>query len=200
MTDLGQRVLDALGETFRKQAGSLLEPIVEALVEPGTVVDDLLETTTRGWAAVYDLDTTPAPATLGAATGTQMPAGLTLEQQRAYLRDQPSRRRGSVASIRAAAEAAAPGRRVDLFERDGSPWHLEVRLTGGAADAPTIDAVTAAVQRQKPVGITLEVAVVAGATINHVKLHHGPTIAQLATQFATVGDLATHIPEGGTAP
>lgn len=199
MTALGDRVLAGLGDTFRKRAGALLAPIVEGLVEPAVPIDDTLDPTDRGWARIFDATTTTQPATLGAATGTTIPSGLTLEQQRAYLLEQPGRRRGSVASIRAAAEAAAPGRRVDLFEREGSPWHLEVRLTGGLADA-TVDAVTDAVQRQKPTGITLDVTVVAGATVNHVKLHHGPTVAQLATQFATVGDLATHIPEGGTAP
>lgn len=200
MTAIGDRVLDALGETFRERAGALLAPVVEAIVGPAGTVDDLVEPTARGWARAYDLDTTTAPATLGAATGTQIPSGLTLEQQRTYLREQPSRRRGSASSIDAAARAAAPGRRVDLFERLGSPWHLEVRLTGGTADPETIDAVTAAVEVQKPVGITLDVTVVAGASIAHVVAHHGPTIADLAAQFPTINDLATHVPEGGTTP
>lgn len=200
MTAFGERVLVGLGETFRKRAGDLLSRIVEGLVQPAARIDDLVAPTERGWPRLFDLDTTTAPATLGAATGTQIPAGLTLEEQRTYLREQPSRRRGSASSIDAAARAAAPGRRVDLFERLGSPWHLEVRLTGGTNDADTIAAVTEAVLRQKPVGITLTVTVTAGATVLHVKNHHGPSVAQLATQFATVGDLATHIPEGGTTP
>jgi hypothetical protein len=197
---LGDRVLDGLGETFRKQAGPLLAPIVEALVAPAVAIDELLEPTAGGWARAFDLDTTTVPAMIGAATGTPIPSGLTLEEQRAYLREQPGRRRGSAASIIAAARAAAPGRQVDLFERLGSPWHLQVRLTGGANDAGTIAAVEEAVQRQKPVGITLEVVVVAGATYQHMINHHGPTYAAQAAAFGTYEDERTHVPEGGTTP
>lgn len=197
---VAERALEGLGEAFRDRAGPLLQPVLEALADPADDVDDHVAPTPGGWARLFDLDTTAAPATLGAVTGTQLPSGLTLEQQRTYLREQPSRRRGSAASIEAAARAAAPGRQVDLFERLGSPWHLQVRLTGGTSDPATITAVEAAVALQKPVGITLEVVVVAGASVNHVKTHHGPSVAQLATQFATVDDLATHVPEGGTTP
>jgi hypothetical protein len=200
MTELGDRVLDALGETYRKRAGALLAPVVESFVGPAVDLDQMLEPTDRGWARIYDATQTPAPATLGAATGTPIPSGLTLEQQRAYLVEQPGRRRGSAASIIAAARAAAPGRQVDLFERDGSPWRLEVRLTGGAADAPTIAAVTDAVQRQKPVGIILEVTVTAGATYDHMRLHHGATYNAQAAAFGTYDDERTHVPEGGTTP
>lgn len=200
MTAVGDRVLDALGETFRKRAGTLVTPVVESLIGPAATVDDLVAPTDRGWSRVFDLDTTTAPATLGAATGTQLPSGLTLEQQRTYLREQPSRRRGSASSIIAAARAAAPGRLVDLFERDGSPWRLEVRLTGGANDTATIDAVTAAVNAQKPVGIILEVTVVAGASYNHLRLHHGPTYNTQAAAFGSYDDERTHAPEGGTTP
>jgi hypothetical protein len=200
VTAVGARVLDALGETFRKRAGTLVTPVVESLIEPATTIDDLVDPTPGGWSRVFDLDTTTAPATLGAATGTQLPPGLTLEQQRTYLREQPSRRRGSASSIIAAARAAAPGRMVDLFERDGSPWRLEVRLTGGANDAGTIAAVTTAVNAQKPVGIILEVTVVAGASYEHMRLHHGATYAAQAAAFGTYEDERTHIPEGGTTP
>ena len=194
------RVLAALGETFRRRAGDLLEPVVEAYAETVVPTDELLEPVTGGWSRLYDLDQTPLPATLGAATGTPIPSGLTITEQRTYLRDQPRRRRGSAASITAAARLAAPGRRVDLFERQGSPWNLEVRLTGGAADPDVIAAVEEAVQRQKPTGITLDVTVTAGATVAHVAAEHGPTVADLAAEFPTVADLATHVPEGGTIP
>lgn len=200
MTELGARVLDALGDTYRRRAGALLAPVVESFVGPAVDLDQLLEPTDRGWSRIYDVDETPAPATLGAATGTPIPSGLTLEQQRTYLREQPGRRRGSAASIIAAARAAAPGRQVDLFERNGSPWQLEVRLTGGPADAPTIAAVTAAVQRQKPVGIILTVTVVAGASYQHFINHHGPTYADEMAAFDTYDLMTTHIPEGGTTP
>jgi hypothetical protein len=201
MTAFADRALDAMGEAFRDRAGPLLPPIVEALTDPAADVDDLLAPTGPSdvprWS---DLDETPIPATLGAATGTRIPSGLTLEQQRTFLREQPARRRGSAASIAAAARAAAPGRRVDLFERQGGAYGLEVRLTGGTNDAATLAAVQAAVALQKPVGITLTVTFAPGATFNHVKTQHGPTLGQLATQFATLGALATHVPEGGTTP
>lgn len=200
MSAVGDRVLDALGVTFRKRAGALLPPVVEALADPLADVDDVVAPTAGGWARIVDLDTTTQPATLGAATGTQIPSGLDLEAQRTYLREQPNRRRGSAASIIAAARAAAPGRTVELFERLGSPWNLEVRLTGGVGDAPTLAAVREAVERQKPVGITLSVVHVAGGSFDHMRLHHGPTFTAQAAAFDTFDDERTHIPEGGTTP
>lgn len=200
MTELGDRVLDALGETFRKRAGALLAPVVESFVGPAVAMDQMLEPTERGWARIFDAAETPSPATVGAATGTPIPSGLTLDQQRAYLLEQPGRRRGSAGAIIAAARAAAPGRQVDLFERLGSPWNLQVRLTGGANDAPTIAAVRAAVDRQKPVGITLDVVIVAGASYDHMRLHHGATYNAQAAAFGTYEDERVHIFEGGTTP
>lgn len=200
MTLVGDRVLAALGPTFRKRAGALITPLVEALASPLVEVDELVEPTAGGWPRIFDLDTTTAPGTLGAATGTLLPAGLTLEAQRAYLRDQPSRRRGSAASIIAAARAAAPGRQVDLFERLGSPWNLQVRLTGGADDPTVKEAVRVAVGLQKPVGITLDVIVVQGATYDHMRLHHGTTYNAQAAAFGTYDDERTHVAEGGTTP
>lgn len=199
-SELAGRVLAGLGETFRQHAGALLVPVVEAFVGPAVDMDQMLEPTEEGWSRIFDAAETPAPATLGAATGTPIPSGLTLAQQRTYLVEQPGRRRGSAASILAAARAAAPGRQVDLFERLTSPWKLQVRLTGGANDAPTIAAVTAAVNRQKPVGIILEVVVAAGASFDHMRIHHGPTFADQAAAFGTFDDERTHIPEGGTTP
>jgi hypothetical protein len=200
VTAVGERVLNAVGPTFRRRAGVLLEPLVEALAVPLVEVDELVEPTAGGWARVFDLDTTTAPSTLGAATGTLIPSGLTLEDQRAFLLEQPARRRGSADSIIAAARAAAPGRQVDLFERLGSPWHLEVRLTGGADDPAVTAAVRAAVELQKPVGITLDVVIVAGATFDHMRIHHGPTFDDQAAAFGTFEDERTHTPEGGTTP
>ncbi|HXH77325.1 hypothetical protein [Nocardioides sp.] len=200
MTAFGDRVRAGLGDTLVRRSGPLLTPVIEGLVGPATTVDDLVAETDGGWAAIFDLDVTPAPATLGAATGTLIPAGLTLEQQRTYLREQPGRRRGSASSIIAAARAAAPGRLVDLFERLGSPWNLEVRLTGGSNDPITLAAVETAVRAQKPVGITLTVTLVAGASYDHLRLHHGTTYDAQAAAFGTYDDERTHLPEGGTTP
>lgn len=200
MSAVGSRILVALGATFRKRAGALVVPVVESLATPLAAVDGVVAPTARGWPRLFDLATTTSPGTLGAATGTRLPPGLTLEQQRTYLAQQPARRRGSAPSIVAAARAAAPGRQVDLFERLGSAWNLQVRLTGGSNDPAVIAAVRAAVLLQKPVGITLDVVIVSGASFAHFTNHHGPTFAQLATQFATLGSIATHVPEGGTTP
>lgn len=200
MSELGDRVLAGLGETFRRQAGALLAPVIESFVGPAVDMDQMLEPMPQGWSRIFDATETPAPATLGAATGTPIPSGLTLAEQRTYLVEQPGRRRGSAASIIAAARQAAPGRQVDLFERLGSPWNLQVRLTGGASDPTTIENVRVAVARQKPVGITLDVIVVQGATYDHMRLHHGATYTAQAAAFGTYDDERTHVAEGGTTP
>lgn len=206
------RILEALGETFVRRAGALLEPLVDGLTEPLADVDELLQPTERGWARGLDLEETPIPAWIGAATGTKVPGGLTLEQQRDYVRDRPAWRRGTPQAIRGAVRAVLVGstRRVELVERNGSPWRLKVRVW--ALELPSYDPdgpdtgqeaeteVVAAARTQVPVGIVVDpdVEVVEGAaTYAHLAAEHG-TYAELLVAFPTPAHAAAHVPEEGT--
>lgn len=194
------RVLEALGQGFRDRAGTLVEPLVGALTEPLSEVDQLVQPTARGWGAALDLDATPAPAWYGNATGTQVPGGLTIEEQREYVRSRPRFRRGSPTAVKGAVAALLTGtRRVDLFERDGSPWHLRVR-TYSAESAGVTDAdIRTAAGTQKPVGITLDAEVALGASYDH----HTAELAsydEFEATYSTYDEASIHVPEEGTAP
>jgi hypothetical protein len=194
------RVLDALGDAFRKHAGPVLDPLVDALAAPIADTDDRLVDTERGWAAAFDLDQTPDPAWLGAAIGSPVPPGLTVEQARTYIRDRPYWRRGTPAAIKAAAASLLAGfTRVDLIERDGSPWRLTLRVYAPGVPAGVSEAdIAAAVAPQKPVGIVLTVEIVGGASFAHMTAGHGPTFADYASAFPTFADARDHLPEEGT--
>jgi hypothetical protein len=102
---LSERFLDGLGPALRTAAGDLLESLVEGYTSELAETDALLQPTPGGWATVYDLNTTPQPRWLGQATGTKVPAGLTLEQQRAYVRDRAAWRRGRVDALASAIQS-----------------------------------------------------------------------------------------------
>lgn len=197
---VADRILAALGEALRRRAGALLEDVVDGYAAPLVRVDELLQPTERGWPAAFDVDATPDPAWVGEATGTTVPRGLTVEDQRAYVRDRASWRRGTPGAIKGAVGQLLTGtRRVDLFERDGSPWHLRVRTysaeSGGVDEADLV----AAARTQKPVGVTLEAEVAMGATFDH----HEAELAsfdEFGTTYSTFDEAEIHVPEEGTAP
>lgn len=202
MTPATARVLDALGEAFQAAAGPALVPLVGALADPLDVTEARVRTTSGGWPAAFDLEQTPDPAWLGRIVGSPPPAGATVDQARAYIRDRPYWRRGSPAAMRAAVQPLlAPGGRVVLIERDGSPWRLTVR-----AFRPDVPAgVTAAdlkraAETQKPVGIVLDAEIVDGATYQHMATEHGPTYADTAAAFPSYATATNHLPENGTLP
>lgn len=194
------RVLDALGEAFIDRAGPLLPLLVHELTRPMVDTDEAIATTDRGWAAIFDLDLTPQPGWLGNATGTQAPTYATTEEQRDYVRERPSWRRATPSSLLAAIRSVYPTGRVDITERDGSPWRISVRVYDAEADADAQRALAIALEEQRPTGIILELLAAEGATIAHAAAEHGPTIADLAADFATIADLVEHIPEEGTIP
>lgn len=194
------RVLAALGENLIKRAGPQLPDLVNAYTTHADDVDALTSTTPRGWPTLVDLDTTPYPDLLGAALGSRVPAGLTKAQQRAYIRQRPRWRRGTAGSIEAAVAAVAPGVRVDLFERDGSPWALTVRVTGSDIQPATLAAIRREVEAQKPAGIVLTFETVAGASYAHMTQEHGPTYADYQARFSTFAAAIQHVPEEGTTP
>lgn len=192
-----QRVLDGMGPAFAEQAGPLLEPFVDGLTSEVAATDALLSPAGEAaWPVVFDLDTTPHPAWLAQLAGTRVPGGLSRQLQREYVRDRRAWRRGTPAAIKAAVQATLRGsRRVELLERDGSPWHLTVQVYDAEVPGGDTAAVLAAAVSQKPVGITVTVEVLSGATVAHMRDFHGPTVADYAAAFATVGDARDHVPE-----
>lgn len=194
------RVIDALGEAFNERSGDLLEPLVESLTLPLADIDDLVQPTDRGWPAALDLEATPIPAWYGVATGTRVPGGLTLEEQRDYVRSRPRFRRGTPQAIKGAVALLLSGtRRVDLFERDGSPWHLRVRTYSAESVGVTEAEILAAAGTQKPVGITLEAETAIGASYDHHTAEHA-TYEDFEAEYSTYDEASVHVPEEGTAP
>jgi hypothetical protein len=153
-----EQVLDGLGPAFRAAAGPVLDDLVAGLATELDVATTLVATTGGGWATVFDLDATPQPAWLGAATGTTVPGGLTVEDQRAYVRDRPAWRRGTVDAMAAAVRALLTGDKHVWFDErvDGNAWHLTVRVYAPDATGLTEDQILAAATTQKPVGLVLD--------------------------------------------
>lgn len=194
------RVLDGLGPTFVERAGSVLSLLVHELTLPMVDLDEAITATEGGWAAIFDLDQTPQPAWLGNAVGTQAPFHGSAFEQRAYVRDRPGWRRGTPASLLAAIRSVYPDGRVDITERNGSPWRIKVRIYDAEATPEQERALAIALEEQRPTGIILELVTAEGATIAHAAAEHGPTVADLAADFATIDALSEHVPEGGTIP
>lgn len=193
------RILAALGEGLRRRAGAGLEDLVDGYAAPLAEIDDRLQPTERTWPAAFDVEQSPDPAWIGTATGTTVPGGLTLEQQRDFVRDRASWRRGTPPAIKGAVSQLLTGsRRVDLFERDGSPWHLRVR-TYSAETPVTADDLAAAAGTQKPVGITLEAEVALGASYDHVTAEFA-SYDDFTTTYTDYDEATVHVPEEGTAP
>lgn len=197
MSEFSDRVVEALGPAFAERAGALLVPLVDGLTSEVAATDALLSPAGGdAWPVAFDLDTTPLPAWLGQTAGTRVPGGLTRQQQREYVQDRRAWRRGTPAAIRAAVAATLRGsRRVELVERDGSPWHLTVQVYASEVPGGDSAPVLAAALSQKPVGIVVDVQVLTGATYEHMTTAHGPTYADFAAAFPTYDQARDHIPE-----
>lgn len=197
MSEFSDRVIEALGPAFAERAGTLLEPLVTGLTIEVGATDALLSPAgDDAWPVLFDLDTTPHPAWLGQTAGTRAPGGLSRQQQREYIRDRRAWRRGTPGAIRAAVVATLRGsRRVDLVERDTSPWHLTVQVYESEVPGGDTAPVLAAAASQKPVGIVVAVEVLSGATVAHMTDFHGPTVTDYAAAFTTVADARDHVPE-----
>lgn len=177
------RVLDGLGPAFRDAAGAMLDDLVDGLTAQLQVVDELAQPTPAGWATAFDLDTTPQPGWLGRATGTQVPSGLTTEQQRTYVRDRAAWRRGSVDAMAAAVRVLldSPGR-VGFIERhDANAWHLQIRVYAPEASGVTDAEILAAAAAQKPVGLIID-----GVTVTPAMTYED--LAEMYDDYAELED------------
>ncbi len=179
---LRDRVLDGLGPALRDAAGGLLPALVDALVADMAATDALLTVPDRALAAapLADLATSPHPHWLGQLAGLHVPAGLDLAAARAYVTGRGVSRRGTPVAIATAAAGRLTGtRRVELRERDGSPWRLTVITY--AVETPDPGAVRRAVLEEKPVGIVLA-----------YQTRLGQSLGQLAASGHTLGSLRSH--------
>ncbi len=193
------RVLEALGQAFRDRAGEALPDLVQAYTDPVELANAHLSETARGWAGAFDLATTPDPRWLGKATGTDVPADLDQESAREFIQHRAHWRRGTTAALAAAISSRLQGsRRVDIYERDGSPWRVRIRVQSGDLGDATLADLAAAAAPQKPVGIVL-VFEVGGSSYDHLAAEHG-TYEELAVEFPTYDALFAHTPEEGTIP
>lgn len=191
------RVLAGMGPGFRRRSGPLLEPTVDALASAAEPLDALVvgDGTRPPWTDAFDLERTAFPAWVGQASGTPVPGSLSLPAQRAYVRDRPAQRRGTVGALVATVQQTLRGsRRVVLVERDGGPYRLRVQVY--ASEVTDVEQVRAAALTQKPVGLVLTVEVLSGASVAHMRDFHGPSVADYAARFATVGQARDHVPEG----
>jgi hypothetical protein len=199
---LASRVLEGLGPAFRRRAGGLVPDLVEALTSQTETADQLVAPTENGWAAAFDARVTPDPVWLGNATGTKVPAGLTIEQQQTYLTAQPGWRRGTVPGMKAAVRTVLVGltRRVDILERvDDSPYRFGIRVWASELPGGDTAPVIAAALTQKPLGLLTDIEVELvdhDATFGHFADTH--TFGDVEARFPTVGDMHIHVPEEGT--
>lgn len=98
------------------------------------------------------------------------------------------------ALIEAVRATLASSKRVQLVERDGGD-HKAVRVQVYSSEVIDLDATTQAAQEQVSDGLLLTVEVLIGATVQHMRDFHGPTVADYAARFATVRDARDHVPE-----
>lgn len=153
---LVQQVYDSLGPWARADESEDLLAFVRALVEPLAVVDDVARDsdTHVGWGTLMDVDVAPdwALSWLAQFVGVTPIQGLSEESQRIRIKEASGFQRGTPAAIIGAARQYLTGdRRVDLFERDGSPWVFRVRTY--LSETPDPAKVQAAVEAIKPAGL-----------------------------------------------
>ncbi len=121
----------------------------------------------EGWTQLLDINAAPSEALpwLAQFVGVALLHGLSDEAQRRRIQEAAGWQRGSVASIRAAAQQYLTGsRQVEIYERDGSPWRFRVRTY--LAETPNARAVHAAVLALKPAGLVFVHEVQAGISID----------------------------------
>jgi hypothetical protein len=160
-------------------------------------VDDLVRDApgVPGWAAVLDVnlcrdDWLPW---LGQFVGVVTVAGSTPDEMRAALMALVGFRRGSVGAIRAAAQTTLTGSQtVIVAERyTGDAYKLAVRTV--TAQTPDAAATLAAILTQKPAGLVLDYATVAGQTYDAVRVAYA-TYAVVRSTFLNYGRLAAGTP------
>ncbi len=176
---------NTLGDDFRW----LLLFYCQALTLNLQEVHDLAADTDQypGWSALLDVSRAPAKALpyLAQFVGADVLPGLDDASQRLRIAEAQGWRRGTPASIRAAAQQWLTGaRHIFMTERqDGSAYRL--RLAFYATEVADQDQLTRAVQAAVPAGILLTVTILPGWTYADLQAAYaGKTYADLQADYA----------------
>lgn len=175
LTHFAQRIYDALDPLTYDDAnqGYSLAYFCSAIATMFDQVQGYVETRddgTPGWGALMNADSAPVEVLpwLGQFVGVQVPDGLTEDQQRALVKDVGGFRRGTVASLIAAAQQYLTGTKsVTVLERYGSPYHL--RISTRTAETANQTLVLNALMAQKPAGIVMDYVTLAGGDFNTLR-------------------------------
>lgn len=144
----------------------------------------------EGWTILFDPDRVPEAALpyLAQFVGERLPAGLSVEAQRQWIKDAPNQRRGTLASIVVAATRALVGDDplVTVIERDGGPDKLSVITYTDQTPDPV--AVLRELETVVPADISLTHSIADGQTWNQVAVFG--TWDDVRDAHATWADLA----------
>lgn len=189
-----QEAYDRLGSAWIDPDESVdwhLLKFVQALTLNLTVINDLVRDTDEGpgWSIILDADRADPKyfPWMGQFNGTTVDLGLSEDDQRQQLKEVAGFRRGTIASMIAAAQPYLTGTKtVTITERDTSAYHFSVSTF--TAETPDSSKVLAALLSQKPAGLVMDYTVAAGLTYGDLKAS-GKTYGELDAEFATSLDM-----------
>lgn len=155
-------------------------------------VEDIIRDTDDGpgWSIVMDADRAPVDwlPWLGQFVGVRLPPGLSEAEQRARIKNTDGFQRGTPEALKAAARSYLTGSQSVFFiERYGSPYRLQVATL--IAETPDPAVVERALLEQKPAGIVLTYATVAGHDYATLAATH-VSYASLPGAYPTYADMA----------
>lgn len=159
------------------------EAITADLHAINTIVRDTEERS--GWSLVMDADNTPIEYLpwLAQFAGVRVNAELSEADQRRQVKEVEGFKRGTVASLIAAAQPYLTGTKsVIVNERDTSAYHFTVRTF--TAETPDGSKVLAALQAQKPAGLVMDYEIADGLTWDEIAAS-GKTYNELTADFPT---------------
>jgi hypothetical protein len=132
----------------------------------------------QGWEMVFNVDACPAEALpyLAQFVGVRFEDGLTAQQQREKIKDRPAFRRGTPASMEAAARLHLTGGQFVFMEErfEGKAYRLLIRTF--ISETPDEERTRADILTQKPAGIVLDYEAV-GMKVYAELLSEYPTYA-----------------------
>lgn len=111
--------------------GWIVAHLVNAVFDGYTWIDEISRATDEEppWAQLLDVERAPAIVLpwLGQFVGVRLPGRLTEAEQREYIQDHPSWKRGRVDVLRSVVRALLnEPKSLHLIERDTSPYHFKV--------------------------------------------------------------------------
>lgn len=194
VSETTQEAYDRLGSAWTNPDESVdwhLLKFIQAVTLNLTVINDLVRDTDEGpgWSIVLDADRVAAKyfPWLSQFNGTTVDLGLSEDDQRQQLKEVAGFRRGTIASMIAAAQPYLTGTKtVTITERDTSAYHFSVRTF--TAETPDSAKVLTALLSQKPAGLVMDFSVTSGLTYGDLKAT-GKTYHELTVEFPTSGDM-----------